>query len=95
MATVKDVLHISQKFWANTKFSIYNEKLFREDTLLRLDSMKAKNILRWKKVLNIEKTLQITMNWYNLYYKKKTNVQNLIERDIEYYLKLTKKIFHE
>ena len=88
VATVKKVLQISQKFWHSAKFNIYKENFFNEDSLLRLDSTKAKKILKWKKVLNIEKTLELTMNWYNKFYKNDNDTKSLLEKDINYYLKL-------
>ena len=95
VATVKKVLQISQKFWDSAKFDIYKENFFKEDALLRLDSTKAKKILKWKKVLSIERTLELTMNWYDKFYKNNKDVKNLLKDNIDYYLKLTKHIFNE
>ena len=94
IATVRKILQLSEKFWSNAKFNIYKENYFKEDHLLRLNSIKAQKTLKWKKILSIEKTVELTMNWYkNFYNKKKAN--ELLNRDINYYLKINKKIFNE
>lgn len=95
VATVKKVLKISQKYWKKAKFKIYKENFFKEDHLLRLNSKKANKILKWKKILSLEKTLDLTMTWYNHFYKKDTKVSNLLNRDIDYFLKLKKNIFDD
>lgn len=95
VATVKKVLQISQKYWKDSKFQIYQEKFFQEDTLLRLNSSKALKILKWKKILSLEKTIELTMNWYHNFYKKKSKVYDLLNKDISYFLKLKKNIFND
>ena len=94
VATVKKVLQLSQKFWINAKFNIYKKKFFKEDDLLRLNSIKAQKTLKWKKILNIEKTIQLTMNWYKKFYKN-NDPSKLIDSDINHYLKLRKSILNE
>jgi len=94
IATVKKILQISQKYWKNAKFEFYKEKFFKEDHLLRLNSIKAEKVLKWKKILSTEKTLELTMSWYNKFYKN-SDVNNLLDNDINYYLKLKKDIFNE
>ncbi len=95
IATVKKVLQISQKYWKGSKFKFYKEKFFKEDPLLRLNSIKAKKILRWKKILSLEKTLELTMTWYNDFYKNNVKVSELLNRDINYFLKLKKNNFND
>ncbi len=95
VATVKKVLQISQKYWKGSKFKFYREKFFKEDPLLRLNSIKAQKILKWKKILSLEKTLQLTMAWYNDFYKNKIRVSDLLNRDINYFLNLKKKILND
>ena len=95
VATVKKVLQISKKYWKQAKFKVYNEKFFKEDHLLRLNSSKAYKILKWKKILSLEKTLELTMGWYSNFYKKKTKAYDLLNKDINYFLKLKENIFNE
>ncbi len=95
VATVKKVLQISQKYWKGSKFKFYKEKFFKEDPLLKLNSTKAQKILKWKKVLSLEKTLELTMTWYNEFYKINVNVSELLNRDISYFLKLKKNNFDD
>ena len=95
IATVKKVLQISQKYWDKAKFKIYKEKFFKEDPLLKLNSIKAQKILKWKKILSLQKTLELTMTWYRDFYKNNTKVNNLLDRDINYFLSLKENIFND
>ena len=95
VATVKKVLKISNKYWNNAKFEIYKEKFFKEDHLLKLNSSKSWKVLKWKKILSLEKTIELTMSWYNKFYQKKIEVKKLLDNDINYYLKLKKSVFNE
>ena len=88
-------MQISQKYWKGSKFKFYKEKFFKEDPLLKLNSTKAQKILKWKKVLSLEKTLELTMTWYNEFYKINVNVSELLNRDISYFLKLKKNNFDD
>lgn len=88
VATVKKVIQLSQKYWRGAEFKVYKEKFFKEDNLLSLNSMKAYKTLKWKKTLNIHETIRLTMKWYNSFYLKKAKVLNLLDNDINYYLKL-------
>ena len=95
VATVRKVLQISQKYWKDAKFKFYKENFFKEDNLLKLNSTKAFKVLKWKKILTLDKTLELTMNWYNNFYQNKTKVKHLLDSDMKYYLKLKKNIFSE
>ena len=95
VATVKKVLQISQKYWKESKLQIYQEKFFQEDPLLRLNSSKAQKILKWEKILSLEKTLELTMSWYHNFYKKNNKVHDLLNKDINYFLKLKENIFND
>ena len=95
IATVKNVLKLSSKYWDKAKFKIYKEKFFKEDPLLKLNSIKAQKILKWKKILSLQKTLELTMTWYRDFYKNNTKVNNLLDRDINYFLSLKENIFND
>ena len=57
--------------------------------------MKAQKLLKWKKILSLEKTLELTMTWYNDFYKNNVKVSDLLNRDINYFLKLKKNNFDD
>ncbi len=95
VATVKKVLQLSQKYWKDAKFKIYKEKFFKEDPLLRLNSIKAQKILKWRKILSLDKTVELTMTWYNDFYKNNANVSELLNRDINYFLEQEGNFFND
>ncbi len=57
-----------------------------EAKLLALDIAKARFILGWKPKMNIEKTIQMTAEWYKRY--KTENVYELCVKQIEEYMKI-------
>lgn len=91
VATVKEILQLSNNYWDNAKFKIYKEKFFKEDHLLKLNSLKAQKILNWRKILSLKKTIELTMNWYNKFYLGKYKVCDLLDNDINYFSKLKNK----
>ncbi len=95
VATVKKVLKLSKNYWNNAQFRNYKERFFKEDHLLKLNSSKAWKILKWKKILSLEKTIELTMCWYNKFYQNNKKVSKLLDNDINYYFKLKKNILNE
>ena len=53
-----------------------------EAKLLKLNSNKAKNILGWKPILDIDKTLQLSFDWYRNFYNKK-NIIAITDQQIK------------
>ena len=94
VATVKKILKLSIKYWDNAKIKIYNDNFFKEDKLLRLNSLKAKKILNWQKILDVNKTIELTMKWYKGFYNKK-NISTLIDNDINFYIKKSRYFSNE
>jgi CDP-glucose 4,6-dehydratase len=47
------------------------KKEIYESKLLKLNSKKAQNILKWKCLLNANQTLELVTSWYKYYYKNK------------------------
>lgn len=81
---VVDILKISKKIWPEIRWSIKKEKKFFENTLLQLNSNKAKKILKWKCLLTSEDTIALTIDWYRKYFFKK-NIMSLSKQQIKYF----------
>ena len=67
-------------------FSLTKNNNFKESNLLQLDSSKAYNELKWKCLLNIDKTLEYTANWYINYYTKKVSLLDFSLNQVENYI---------
>ena len=85
--SVLDVLKKSKNFWKNIKWKEFKRGQFKENTLLNLNSNKAKRILKWKPVLNFENTIKLTIEWYKSYSLKEKIILKSIDQ-INYYKKL-------
>ncbi|MDP3779203.1 MAG: CDP-glucose 4,6-dehydratase [bacterium] len=52
-------------------YHIESDDALHESTLLKLDIAKAKTALGWSPILNLERNLRVTLDWYRAYYEKK------------------------
>ena len=85
---VIELLKISKKSWKKVSWKITNNKKKNkhyESTLLKLNSNKALNILKWRTVLTFKQSLNLVINWYKSFYKNKKPIS--IEQ-IKYYEKI-------
>jgi CDP-glucose 4,6-dehydratase len=67
--TVLEVLAGLQAHWPELAWQPSDTPQLHEAHLLSLDSAKAKRLLGWKPVWNIDKTLDETASWYRNYYR--------------------------
>ena len=58
-----------KKYWEKVKWSAIkkNKKNFFESNLLKLNSNKAKNLLKWKCILSFSETIKLVTYWYKNY----------------------------
>ena len=63
--SVRSILNfcIKKKYLCRSNIKITNNK-YKENLILRLNSLKAKQRIRWKPKLNFEEMLEFTFNWY-------------------------------
>ena len=84
--SVEEMVVKSIKCWeSGTYFVELNNNNPHEAGLLKLDISKALTDLNWKPVLNADKAIERTINWYKNK-NKGISATKLIELDIEYYL---------
>ncbi len=70
----------------NAKYKVIsNPKDFHEAKFLKLDCAKAKSVLNWKPVWNIEKTIEKIIEWYQNYINKK-DMYKISEEQIKQFL---------
>ena len=82
---VKEIVKLSKEYWEDIKYSI-NPQLadLHEAKLLKLDCSKAKFLLNWKPVWDINTTLSKTINWYKDFYQNgKVNTYKDLEEYIQ------------
>lgn len=84
--TVKELLEKALSILKEKFYIIKKDKSKHEADLLRLDISKAKNILKWKPILNIDTTLQLTFDWYKSFYNKE-DIINLTNKQIDLFFK--------
>lgn len=59
-----------EKQWSNLKFEYGNRKGPHEAAFLLLDSLKARRLLGWKPIWNLDQAIYRTINWYKKYYEQ-------------------------
>jgi len=70
------------------KFSKKRSPLY-ENKILLLSASKAKNELNWKPLLKIDKSLELTTNYYNLILQKKGNGYKIVSDQIKKFFNIT------
>ena len=69
--TVKELIEKSFKFFKKGSYTIKKDFAKHESKTIRLNINKAKKELKWRPRVDIDKTLEVTFNWYNNFYEKK------------------------
>jgi len=87
--TVESLTRTLVKIWGaeDKSIKVIPQKL-PEAHFLKLDATKSRNRLRWKSVLNIEATLDLTAQWYRQFFYNPANALELVDQQIDYYLGL-------
>lgn len=85
VATVGEIVDlIVEKWGSGQRCDMISNNAPHEARLLSLDSSKARTLLDWKSVWNIEKTIEKTVEWYKIY--SHGNPFELCEKQIKDYL---------
>ena len=79
---VKNILNTIKKFWPSISWKVSSNKNFFENTLLSLNSNKAKIILNWSIKLSLIESIKLTIEWYKFYLSNKKNKTQLLENSI-------------
>jgi CDP-glucose 4,6-dehydratase len=88
---VIDILKKSKKNWPSIKWKIQNTNKFKENYLLNLNNSKARKIIKWKPVLDVNNTINLTIDWYKNYSSKnKNSIKNKSLKQIKDFEKLLK-----
>ncbi len=80
--TVEELAKKSFKILKKGSYIVKRDFTKHEAKIVKLNIDKAKNILGWRPILNINKTLELTLDWYKSFYNKE-NIINLTDRQIK------------
>lgn len=85
---VIDVLNLAKKSWNKVFWRIIKDKkIVYESNLLKLNSSKAKSILKWSCNLNFKETIYFVTDWYKYYYINNKNMYDFSLKQIDSYCK--------
>jgi CDP-glucose 4,6-dehydratase len=86
---VKNLVESVIKYYGHGKWTdVSDPSAFHEAQLLNLDINKARHLLSWRPVLNIEKTIQMTVEWYKHYHTQ--DMEKFCMAQVEEYFHLWK-----
>ena len=90
---VVSVIKLLKKHWQNVSWKLYknNNKIFKESSLLKLNSQKAKKKLKWKSILTFQENISLVANWYKNFYLNSKQAYKLTSNQIELYQKILTK----
>ena len=90
---VISVVKLMKKYWDNVRWKLHknNNKIFKESLLLKLNSQKAKKILKWRSVLTFKENISLVANWYKNFYLNLKQAYKLTSSQIEFYQNILKK----
>ena len=72
---VEEILTFFKSIWSTCKWRVNTKDADqKESVLLKLNSTKANQILKWKTLLSFKETLIYTLNWYKEYYLNKSKI---------------------
>ena len=75
---VIDVFNKMKFYWPKINWKIKKENKFKENNLLNLNSKKSKKYLKWSTVLDFNKSIKFTVDWYKYYLKNKKIYINIL-----------------
>ena len=85
---VIDLAHKIKKLMkSKSKIFVSKKKHLYEAEYLSLDSSKSKKFLKWKKFLNLNQTLKLTIDWF-YDYKSNVNLRNSCIKQIKFFTNL-------
>ena len=87
--TVQDIVDITKKKWTGLSWVGESRSKMPETPILRLDIAKAKEILGWEPVWNLDTSLKKTIDWYHTWY---TQQKNLTEKQIDEFVNAAKSV---
>lgn len=92
ICTVEEVITKSSTLWGGeAQWSVAKGAHPHEAITLKLDCSKAKSLLNWRPVFNLDIALEWTINWYRAQQKSDTDMRALSLQQIEAYEKLVQK----
>ncbi|MCK5849017.1 MAG: CDP-glucose 4,6-dehydratase [Caldisericia bacterium] len=84
--SAEEIAKVAINYWPGNSYSIEEQESFHEAGLLQLDIHKAVALLGWTPIMNTEKAIQNTIEWYKTYYLDgvKKSKELIIEQITEY-----------
>jgi CDP-glucose 4,6-dehydratase len=84
---VISVVKLMKKYWENVSWKLHknNNKIFKESSLLKLNSHKAKKVLKWRSVLTFKENISLVANWYKNFYLDSKQAYKLTSSQIVFY----------
>ncbi len=90
---VVEILKLIKTYWHDIGWKIISKKKFKENKLLNLDSNKSLKRLKWKPLLDVNSSLELTVKWYKNCSSNTEDNYNITLKQINNFKKKSKKIY--
>ena len=88
---VKHLVKLMSKKWLKSKWKIQKSSInIKESVALKLNCEKANMMLEWEPALNINHTIDMTIDWYKKFYYKKSDINSFTTNQINDYISIAK-----
>ena len=89
--TTLDVVNKLANYWGNGLYhkAEQNDQQKQEASVLRLNCDKALSILEWESILDFDKALQLTADWYREFYKGNSHMAAYTTKQIDFYQEMS------
>ena len=86
VTNVEQIVKLIISYWGSGNYKISKNKKFYEQVNLQLNINKAKKMLKWRPKLNINKSIDLTVEWYKSVLNNKNNCEKITEYQIKSFL---------
>ena len=83
---MEQIVKMIISYWGSGNYKITKNKKFYEQVNLQLNINKAKKILKWRPKLDINKSIDLTVEWYKSVLNNKNNYEKITEYQIKSFL---------
>ena len=81
--SVKELVEAFIEYWGSGSYREENSSTYKESSLLKLDSSKARELLHWRSSISLSDGLKKSVEWYKTYYYNQDSIIDFTESQLK------------